>query len=187
MWKIIYLCGVSGAGKTSIVQTLENKTWYLPIYFSGEMKRIGLEKWYIDSPEAVYKLDVDLRQKLEDMVREHIEAIKSTTSSKIVIDGHLMIDWPSWIPKPTFSLEQWRSIDHIIFLYCDPANIVKNRVNRAYRSISNEVSDIIKIQETSIARSNELLAVHKHITCDIVEVTKNDMADLIDRVSKIID
>ncbi len=185
MAQVIYICWVSGTGKTSIVKHLQTDKTYTTIFFSGEMKRIGLECGYISSPEDVYRLDNNKRQLLEDEVRRHISHLKKDALHKIVIDGHLMVEWADWIPRPTLSLEQGALVDELVIIQWDSAHISENRKSHWFRSTSNEQSEIEKMQVATLERADEL--IHRnHTRKHIIYNSHNNLINLIADVEKII-
>lgn len=185
MAQVIYICWVSGTGKTSIVKHLQADKTYTTIFFSGEMKRIGLEYGYISSPEDVYHLDNGKRQLLEDSVREYIDRLKKSWPNKIIIDGHLMVEWADWTPRPTLSLEQGALVDELVIIQWDSIHISENRKNHWFRPTSNDKKEIEKMQVATLERADEL--IHRnHTRKHIIYNSHNNLSNLIADVEKII-
>lgn len=181
MKSTIYLAGVSGAGKTTIVTQL----WHEgipPIYFSGEMKRIATEKQLITQPEQVYRLSSDIRLELENAVREDLKNMPFT--GQRVIDGHIVVeDWVGGY-RNTFNDIQAQAIDHLIFILSDPQHIVHNRQQHTFRPMSATSQDVAQAQEHSITRIHYLKTLIPSLKLDIIHHTTNDINTLYNLVKE---
>ncbi len=185
MRSTIYLAWVSGAGKTTTV----TKLWQdgiIPVFFSGEMKRLALSQWLIIAPEQVYTLHSDIRQKLEDTVRT--ELAQSSESGKTrIIDGHIIVEDGNGWYRETFNDIQACAIDHLIFILAEPLHVVQNRQIHWSRPMQSTISAITQVQQLSLERIDQLKYIYPAMQVDILHNTSNDIHALYTMVKQCIE
>ncbi len=178
MAKVLYLCWVSGTGKTTIVEAYKWKKWLYPISFSGYMKKYALANGIISQPDEIYRLPSAIRATIEGRVWESIEEDKKSLDGIILIDGHLYVESDDGKIRPTFKdevAEKWY-INEIIFIKLTSKDIIKNRSSRAeYRPQSADKEGIEILQTASYERAIILNKTY-NINLTIIDNPENDFA-----------
>ncbi len=136
----VIIAGVPGAGKTSIMREVANKTNHEIVNYGSVMLQLALEKGLAKDRDEIRKLPIDIQK---DLQRE--AARKIGEMDNIIVDTHLTIKTPSgYLPGlPVWVLNEIRP-DLIVVVEAEPHEIMRRRKSDTSRRRDFETYDDIK-------------------------------------------
>ncbi len=136
----VIIAGVPGAGKTSIMKEVAQKTGYTVVNYGTVMLELARERGLVNNRDEMRKLPIEVQKELQ---RE--AACKLAQMDNVIVDTHLTIKtYSGYFPGlPRWVLESLKP-ELIVVVEADPHEIIRRRKSDPTRQRDFETYEDIK-------------------------------------------
>ena len=164
MGKIIIVAGLSGAGKTTLINSISKSLKHADINFKVVnvgtlMEDIGIKNKYIWHRDQIKKIDVKLGSNLRELAYSKISKLREN----VLLDTHITIEnesesrFVSGLPSKT--LKRLRNVAAFVYINAPSEDIIKRR--KTDKSRNREEQDAFSLD---IQRIVDISALAYYIT-----------------------
>ena len=127
---MIIVMGLPGAGKSTVLQSLSQKTDYKIINYGDLMLEIEKKEGWVKTRDEIRKLSIEKQKQAQKLVANKL----SKEKGKLILDTHCSISTPNgYYPGLPFEFLKMLRVDNLIYVTAKPDEIVARRKGDATR------------------------------------------------------